>query len=481
MNHFLSALLCSVVLLSHHPSRGQTFYDPSPLTVRIGEALPESFYDEIHHAVDTSTGKDTAVKLSDYRDKLIILDFWANWCKPCIGSLIKLDSISRKLDDDRFVVLAVTQQPREMIEPVLDRFHWELLSIVSDTMLSQIFPHAGLPHQVWIKDGKVFAVPKWHFATAENILKTLSGERPYMLSNIQDLALDPLRPMFKGTNGATGLWFEHKYARIARNVPDYRVESVKYVLKGDTTILYCNAQPIEQLFYQAYEKQIFPHLGWEDGQGLIWQISDSLREKLFGNRPQLLASNTPQDDSAYLAWRDANLYGYELRYPERLAEKEARYFMQQDLNAFFGTYLGLNAKIGPGPKHRYGVLCLLGTKAEALHLLTKGLDEDRKADTSEYHFKNARYHTQFVLSMVGVAAWHAKDGGFTAPVVDSTGIDGNTVVSIHFPKAMRTGWTLARINRELKRYGMYIRPEERNVPVVYITERKGIKDLLSTY
>lgn len=53
----------------------------------------------------TSTGQ--LVKLSDYRGKVVLLDFWASWCGPCKKEFPFLVQLHRKLQDKNFVVLAI--------------------------------------------------------------------------------------------------------------------------------------------------------------------------------------------------------------------------------------------------------------------------------------------------------------------------------------------------------------------------------------
>jgi len=47
------------------------------------------------------------LKLSDYRGKVVLVDFWATWCAPCISALPELEALSRKMAGRPFVVLSV--------------------------------------------------------------------------------------------------------------------------------------------------------------------------------------------------------------------------------------------------------------------------------------------------------------------------------------------------------------------------------------
>lgn len=49
----------------------------------------------------------TAIDLSQYRGKVVYLDFWASWCGPCKQSFPWLASLARTYASKDFVVIAV--------------------------------------------------------------------------------------------------------------------------------------------------------------------------------------------------------------------------------------------------------------------------------------------------------------------------------------------------------------------------------------
>jgi len=169
-----------------------------------------------------------------------------------------------------------------------------------------------------------------------------------------------------------------------------------------------------------------------------------------------------KDDSLYLEWQNRNLYGYELRYPEAISEAEAKYFMQQDLNRFFNTYLGLTAKIEEGPALRYPVLKLSVPREEAEQRLSElNLVKDDYSDFS------GREYWVLALSLTG-SLQNAGHLNLSSAMVDSTGIDPRLPINVHYPKALKRGSTLEDINEFLANYGLKVDTVERPVPVLVI-------------
>ncbi len=105
-----------------------------------------------------SLTKGKTVQLSDYKGKVILLDFWATWCPPCRAELPILAAVNKEFADKGLVFFAVNQQEdRQKVEDFLKEQKLDF-PVLLDTKgkAGEAYGVESLPTLYLIgKDGKV--------------------------------------------------------------------------------------------------------------------------------------------------------------------------------------------------------------------------------------------------------------------------------------------------------------------------------------
>jgi thiol-disulfide isomerase/thioredoxin len=69
-----------------------------------------------------------AVRLSDYRGKVVLINFWATWCGPCIHEIPWLIELQEKYRERGLVILGVSmdEEGKSVVAPWLEKQRFEV-------------------------------------------------------------------------------------------------------------------------------------------------------------------------------------------------------------------------------------------------------------------------------------------------------------------------------------------------------------------
>jgi peroxiredoxin len=118
-----------------------------------------------------------AQSLSQYRGKVVLVNFWATWCKPCTTEMPAMQTTYDKLREKGFVVLAINEledEPR-VREHIKQHGHTFPVLMDRDNKVANQFGVFGLPVSVFIDEkGVVREYIKGGLLTEQLIVDTVA-------------------------------------------------------------------------------------------------------------------------------------------------------------------------------------------------------------------------------------------------------------------------------------------------------------------
>lgn len=103
------------------------------------------------------------VSLSDFRGKVVYMDLWGSWCRPCIKEMPKSKELRQTIgsrDDMVFLYVAVLEPSKEKWLKAIEKFEIEGVTLISNdpegTDFRNFYDRGSVPWYYLIdKEGKI--------------------------------------------------------------------------------------------------------------------------------------------------------------------------------------------------------------------------------------------------------------------------------------------------------------------------------------
>lgn len=410
----------------------------SAQSVKPGEIVPNIILKNIFNDPRQS------IRLSDFRGKLLILDFWSPSCLGCLLALPKLDSLQQKFKD-KIQILYVNQQTIEETRDffvVRKKLHLPRGPFITgDSILNSMFPHNSLPCSVWIDSSGKFLFSTQSYNTAEwSISKYFSGEKPQLTTTVKSKYVHS----FIGEQWRPSILYHSYFTHV---IPGVILDGGEDV-KGFTQFArwYSSAVELFKDAFSEYDKYNFDIPG---------RIELKVKDPFPYMRQEL-------SDSNFNYWLEHYCYNYHLFWPE---EKKDQFYkvMQSDMQRFFG----LDARVVQ--KKVVGLALVRITKEDKLK--TKGGGPIRNLDILDIRSVDPGSVRELNNQPFAVLSECLKtlcEYIFKKPFIDQSNYKG----SIDFQISGHT-WdniTLPELRKHLRKYGLDLIEKPMVVPVLIISE-----------
>ncbi|MDR6782707.1 thiol-disulfide isomerase/thioredoxin [Pedobacter africanus] len=402
-------------------------------SLKIGQQLPDIEISKIFYH------KTEKAKLSDFKGKLIILDFWSTACSSCIAGMPKMDTLQKHFGD-KIAILPVYVYINGKMDQTLVTYldsYWRSSSILSKTSLPSIlddnfakhFP-VRVAYQVWIDEYRIIrAITSPEYVNKKEIQKMLNGIFPEWEIELKAF-YDGKSPLFQQTNSTDAI-FHSEFSSYRRGLDSSFGIIEESRLKRQK--LFIANSPIISIYQQG----VFDSNGKITNDNIVIETSDSSR--YFPN--------------TYLnEWLAKNSYCYEAYFPISENKTNVQKKMLTDLN----KRLGVNARF---EKREVDCWILKQKKvANTSNPLTKGTA-----------YKNIEELVSYIKSTIYDK--NTKRTYRSLPILNESGLKDKINVKID----RTANLNIANIIKQLNQQGFDLVKEKRLREVFVITDKSELK------
>lgn len=404
--------------------------------LQIGQTMPEIYLDSMLHSNQKS------IALSSFKGKLLIIDFWATWCGPCVGMLPKMEQLQQQFQG-KLQFLSVSYQPTSAVKSFLEQRYPKQLShllfVNSEKQLHRLFPHVYLPHYVWIdQNGIVRAITDHDAVNAVHIEQMLKGQfQNFETKHDTKLALDQQKLLLNQQasifqNNLIGYSYFSSYIEgLNAGYTIYPTDTQKGKRFTATNLTLMN------LFSIAYRD--YGNFGYKN---MVFNIKD--RSQLSLGIPQAELKN----------WAKQHSYCFEMIVEPEQSDAQLFYaHMRKLLGIYFPKYqASITYKQLP-------CLALVKTSTAVKFATPADSTSFLKVDAQSLQIQNQHF-MQFLRPL---AAYYLQQ--VPLPIIDETNYTGSISLSLQANLS-----DIASINVALKAYDLALVEKIGSCPVVVIKE-----------
>lgn len=427
-------LLVSFLILKTHAQDSKEVKALFP-----GDIIPDI---ELNHAINYS---DKKMRLSDFKGKLIILDFWSTGCIGCIQQFPKLDSLQKQFAN-KIQIILVNRESEDSTKRFFEKRKKIILPalpfITGDKVLKNLFPHISYPFHVWIDSSGIVQYTADGYNTNYTKIKLyLEGKDIGLEDKVNDIYLES--------------FFDEKqydlleyYSYIARCKRKVHLEGAGK-RPGFEKITY-NCLPLIQLYILLYTKLTNDQYNFYRPARTIIECADST--KYF----------PPADVYMRLQWNEKYSYSYQLLLP--VEKKSQKYqIMKVDLERVFKVKSNIE-------KRKVNCLVLVRTSVQDKLQTKGGLPRDNfyRASLKSIHIDSIRYYYNTSYATFSKRIGSLIESNFNLPFQDSTHYTGS--IDIELNGDILDNKNISLLRGELKKYDLDLIVKECILDVLVLKE-----------
>jgi thiol-disulfide isomerase/thioredoxin len=436
--------------------------------LKIGDKVPDILLENVFNYSSKS------VRISDFKGKLIILDFWNIACVPCLKGIDKMEHLQQMFGNKIQVLLVntlnslpeldrlyVSEENKSLGFPKSSRIpiirETKLPFVIQPKAFSDLFPHPNEPHHVWIdSNGVVIALTSGWTTNSQKIEDYLFGKTIQMpLHTVpDDLLLSEYHSFLRLENKRILDNIEYS-AVIARNLNTANVNG--YITDSVTKKL----------------------VGWRAGQFPLYLLSLSL-PKPFNNPVDMPLDRVilnvkdkrkfipPKTDDQELLddWNENHVFNFEIMLPSSKMNgtwEENMELLKRVLRQNLETFFGINTTI-----QKRKVTCWVLIRCAKKDLKSKGGESIDMAWV--YKNKMIIQNCDLFVLLEKFRVANQLDGA-GHPLLNGTDLQIGHVLNPVDMEIDAAFNDIEALNHQLQKYGLKIIESNKEVNVLVVTDK----------